>query len=225
MRSLAVRAGIGLAQQAVIMWLLVFGSAGSLHYWQGWAYWSVFTACAAVITLDLMRRDHALLERRLRAGPTAERRRGQRVIQAAASVLFVGLLVASCLEHRFGGSHVPPAVVVAANVLVVAGFAIVGAVFRANTFTSATIEVANDQRVITTGPYRIVRHPMYAGATVLLIATPLALGSWWALLVLPVFIAVLVWRLLDEERVLVAALPGYADYRSTTRARLIPGVW
>ena len=119
----------------------------------------------------------------------------------------------------------PPAVVIAANVLVAAGFAIVGAVFRENTFASSTIEVVSDQRVITTGPYRIVRHPMYAGAVVLLAATPLALGSWWSLLVVPLFIGVIVWRLLDEERVLAATLPGYAAYLATTRARLIPGIW
>lgn len=225
MRSLAVRATAGLAQLAVIMLALVFASAGSLGFWQGWLYWAVFTACAATITIDLMRRDQALLERRLRAGPSAERRPGQRVIQAAAGVMFVALLVGSCLDYRFGGSDVPPAVVAVADVLVAVGFAIVGAVFRANTFTSATIEIASDHRVITIGPYRIVRHPMYAGATVLLAATPLALGSWWALVIVPPFIAVLAWRLLDEERVLVAELPGYAAYRSTTRARLVPGIW
>ena len=210
---------------AVIMWLLVFGAAGSLRFWQGWLYWAVFIGCAAVITVDLLRRDHALLERRLRAGPAAERKPTQRVIQSLASVLFVGLLVAPCLDYRFAGSHVPLAVVIAANVLVVAGFAIVGAVFRENTFTSATIEVARDQRVISTGPYRIVRHPMYAGAVVLLTATPLALGSWWSLLVVPLFIGVIVWRLLGEERVLAATLPGYVEYLATTRARLIPGIW
>jgi len=222
---LAVRASAGLAQLAVIMWLLIFGAAGSLRFWQGWLYWAVFTACAAVITVDLLRRDQALVERRLRAGPAAEKRPMQRVIQALASVLFGALMAAPCLDYRFAGSHVPPAVVIAANVLVVVGFAIVGAVFRENTFTSATIEVASDQRVITTGPYRIVRHPMYAGAMVLLAATPPALGSWWSLLVMPLFIGVIVWRLLDEERLLAATLPGYVEYLATTRARLIPGIW
>ncbi len=111
------------------------------------------------------------------------------------------------------------------DALVALGFAVVFLVFRANTFASSTIEVAQEQRVIDTGPYAVVRHPMYAGGLVLVAGIPLALGAAVGLVTLPVFVAVLAWRLVDEERVLVAQLPGYAAYRARVRYRLAPGIW
>jgi protein-S-isoprenylcysteine O-methyltransferase Ste14 len=129
------------------------------------------------------------------------------------------------LDHRFSWSRVPLAVVVAGDVLVGVGFLIVFLVFRENSFASAVVEVSAAQKVIDTGPYARVRHPMYAGALVLLAGIPLALGSLFGLLVLVPFAAILVARLLDEERFLVRELPGYAAYRQKTRYRLIPYVW
>jgi protein-S-isoprenylcysteine O-methyltransferase Ste14 len=119
-----------------------------------------------------MHRDPALLERRLRAGAGAETEKSQKIIQAVANVAFLALIIVPGLDHRFGWSHLPVSVVLTGDGLVVLGLFIVFLVFRENTYTSGIIEVAADQRVISTGPYRVVRHPMYAGALVMILGMP-----------------------------------------------------
>jgi protein-S-isoprenylcysteine O-methyltransferase Ste14 len=135
------------------------------------------------------------------------------------------MLVVPAVDHRFGGSGLPAVVVLAGDVLVVGGFLMVFFVFRENTFASATVEVAREQRVISTGPYALVRHPMYAGSLVWLIGMSLALGSKWGPLVLLLILPALMWRLLDEEKLLTDNLPGYWEYCQTVRYRLLPHVW
>jgi protein-S-isoprenylcysteine O-methyltransferase Ste14 len=137
----------------------------------------------------------------------------------------VALLVVPALDHRHGRSAVPLGGVVAGDALVALGFYFIFLVYRENTFTSATIEVAPNQTVVSTGPYAIVRHPMYASGLLYLLGTPLALGSLWGLAVLAGMLPFLIWRLLDEERLLTEQLPGYRDYRQKVRYRLVPGVW
>ena len=225
MATLKVRAWLSLAALMTVLGLLLFIAGGTIRYWQAWVYLSLFCALSAVITLDLLRRDPALLERRMRGGPTAERRPLQRILMLGASVGFVALLVVPALDYRFGWSVVPHWGVFLGDVLFVIGFGLVGRVYRENSYTSATIEVAQGQRVISTGPYAIVRHPMYASASLYLIGTPLALGSYWGLLVLAGMLPLLVWRLRDEERLLAAELPGYTAYQKRVRYRLVPRVW
>jgi protein-S-isoprenylcysteine O-methyltransferase Ste14 len=208
-----------------VIGLLLFVSAGTIRYWQGWAYLVVFTGASALITEFLLRRDPALLERRMQGGPTAEKRPVQRVIMLGASASFIGLLVVPALDHRFQWSSVPIGVVVAGNVLIVVGYFLIALVYRENTFTSATIEVAKDQHVVSTGPYAIVRHPMYASATLYLVGTPLALGSYWGLTAVAAMIPFLIWRLFDEERLLATSLPGYTEYQRKVRHRLVPFIW
>jgi protein-S-isoprenylcysteine O-methyltransferase Ste14 len=223
--GLAVRAWLSRAVLVTIIGAVLFGCAGTPRYWQAWVYLTLFVALSAAITLDLLRRDPALLERRMKGGPTAERRPLQRFIMLGASLGFVGLLVVPALDFRNGWSSVPVSGVVIGDVLFAIGFGFVGLVYRENTYTSATIEVTAGQRVIDTGPYAVVRHPMYASALLYLIGTPLALGSYWGLLGLAVMLPFLVWRLLDEERLLARELPGYADYQARVRHRLIPCLW
>jgi protein-S-isoprenylcysteine O-methyltransferase Ste14 len=223
--SLAVRAWLSLAVLAAIVGALLFGCAGTLQYWQAWLYLSLFIGLSAGLTKNLLKRDPALLERRMKGGPTAERRPVQRLIMVGASLGFISLLVIPGLDFRFGWSSVPVAGVVFGNVLFALGFGYIGRVYRENTYTSATIEVAAGQRVIDTGPYAVVRHPMYASALLYLIGTPLALGSYWGLLGMVLMLPALVWRLLDEERMLAQELPGYPEYQARVRHRLIPGVW
>jgi protein-S-isoprenylcysteine O-methyltransferase Ste14 len=225
MASLATRAWVSLVILAAVMGLLVFGAAGTIDYWQGWLYLAVFFAVSVLTTLDLIHRDPALLERRMRGGPTAESRPTQKRVMFGASAGFISLLVIPALDRRFHWSTVSAAVVLLGNVLVVIGFYFIFRVYRENTYTSATIEIAQDQTVVTTGPYAIVRHPMYASALLYVIGTPLALGSWWGLIGVAVMLPFLVWRLLDEERMLVANLAGYTDYQRKVRFRLIPGAW
>jgi protein-S-isoprenylcysteine O-methyltransferase Ste14 len=225
MDRLVFRAYAGLAFLAAAIATLLFASAGTLAYGKGWAFWALFVGAALAITMYLARADPSLLERRVAAGPAAERRIFQRAVQSLASIGFLALLVLPGLDYRWGWSHVPLALVALGDALVVASFALIFRVFRANTFTSGTIEVARDQTVVTTGPYGVVRHPMYSGGLLLFVATPLALGSWWGLLVVLPMTAVIVARLLDEERLLRESLPGYTAYCRRLRWRLLPGVW
>lgn len=223
--TLNAKAWLSLVCLALVMGVLVFVPAGTLDYWQAWVYLSVFLCASALITLDLMRRDPDLLKRRMRGGPTAEKTPAQRVIMSFAPLGFVSLLVVAGFDRRLGSSAVPVPAVAAGEVLTAVGFYFISLVYRENTFTSATIEVTEGQRVISTGPYRIVRHPMYASASLYLLGTPLALGSWWAFVGVGLMLPFLIWRLLDEERLLARDLPGYRQYQLRVRSRLIPGVW
>jgi protein-S-isoprenylcysteine O-methyltransferase Ste14 len=225
MTNLNVKAWFALIALALVMGLLLFGCAGTVSYWQGWAYLTIFTTASALTTRYLMAKDPALLERRMSGGPTAETRPTQKVIMWGASISFIAMLVVPALDVRFEGPTVSPVATVAGDLLVAIGFYLIFLVYRENTFTSATIEVAADQKVISTGPYAIVRHPMYASASLYLIGTPLALGSLWGFVPLGVMIPFLIWRLFDEERFLAKNLPGYADYQRRVRHRLIPFVW
>jgi protein-S-isoprenylcysteine O-methyltransferase Ste14 len=223
--SLALKSLFGIAFLAVAMALLLFVPAGTLHYWQAWLYLAIFFVITGLITLYLMRKDPDLLRRRLRGGPTAEGESSQRLIMLLASAGFIGLLVVSALDHRFHWSSVPLFLVLAGELLTAIGFYVTFLVYRENTFAAATIEVETGQHVISTGPYAVVRHPMYAGGLIYLLAMPLALGSFWGLLVFVPLVPVLVWRLLDEEQFLGRNLPGYLEYRSRVRWRLLPGVF
>ena len=222
---LAVRAFLSLAAYTVAMALLLFVPAGTVRYWQGWVYLAIVVGAALVTMLDLLARDPALLERRMVGGPMAEKRPAQKVIMVVASAAFIAMVVVPALDRRFGWSHVPLGIVIVGDLLVLLGFAFVFFVYRANTYTSATIEVAENQTVISTGPYGLVRHPMYASVTLYVLGTSLALGSWWGLLAGVLMIPVLVWRLFDEERMLAAQLPGYTAYQQRVRRRLVPFVW
>ena len=223
--GLITRAILGLLFLLLVLAAGLFTSAGSFGYWQGWGYLGIFGGCTTAITVWLIRNDRELLARRVQAGPVAEKRRGQQVIQTVASLLFICLFVVSGLDFRLGCTHVPTAVVVVCNFLVALGFLVVSRVFRANRFTSGTIEVAPGQRVIEHGPYAHVRHPMYAGAGLLILSTPPALGSWAALPLSLGVLLVLIARILDEERFLSANLAGYRDYLLKVRYRLVPFVW
>jgi protein-S-isoprenylcysteine O-methyltransferase Ste14 len=225
MHGLAARAWIALTALLVVMGLVLFVCAGTLRYWQAWVYLAIFAVASALTTLFLLGHDRALLERRMRGGPTAEGRPQQKLIMLGTSLCFIALLVVPALDRRFAWSSVPGALVAAGAVLMTISFALIARVYRENSFTSATVEIAPDQRVITSGPYALVRHPMYASALLYLIGTPLVLGSYWGLVPFAVTIPLLVWRLFDEERLLAASLPGYREYQSQVRRRLIPFVW
>jgi len=223
--TLNARAWLALAILALAVAALLFSCAGTLRYWHAWVFLAVFIGASTAITLDLMRRDPALLERRMRGGPTAEKEASQRVIMLFTSAGFSALLVVPALDFRYHWSQVPLLAVVIGNVLVAVGFYFIALVYRENTFTSATVQVVADQKVVTTGPYAIVRHPMYASALLYLIGIPMALGSWWGFIPLAAMLPFLIWRLLDEERLLTRELAGYREYRSRVRYRLVPFVW
>jgi protein-S-isoprenylcysteine O-methyltransferase Ste14 len=206
----------------IVVALFLFLPAGSLLYWQAWVYLGVLFIPMIAVVNYFMKRDPGLLERRMR---TREKYEPQKRIQALTGVLFfLGFLIPG-LDYRFGWSFVPVPLVLAADVVVALGYLLIFLVFRENSYTSRIIDVEPGQRVVTTGPYALIRHPMYLGVTLMFLATPLALGSWVAVplfLLVPVF---LVFRIRNEEEVLVRELPGYADYCSDVQYRLIPGIW
>jgi protein-S-isoprenylcysteine O-methyltransferase Ste14 len=225
MSTLTMRAFRALSILVVVMAALLFIPAGTLDYWQAWTFLAVYVALSVVMTLHLAKRDPRLLERRMSGGPFAEKRTSQKFIMAFTSLGFFGLLVIPAFDHRFGWSQMPASVAVAGDGLMALGWLAVFFVFKENTFTSATVELAPDQRVISTGLYALVRHPMYAGALVMLLGIPIALGSWWGVLVIVAILPVLIFRLIDEEQFLAGNLPGYAEYQAKVRDRLIPRVW
>ena len=223
--ALERQAFLGLGALAAVVGGLLFAVAGTVRYTEAWIFLGTFFGASLAVTLYLMRRDPKLLERRVKAGPVAEQRPRQRLIQALASCAFLAIIAAPALDHRLGWSRVPPAVVAAGDLLVAFGFLVVFRVFKENSYASAVIEVGAEQKVIDTGPYALVRHPMYAGALLLLAATPPALGTLVALPLVAALAAVLVARIVDEERLLSAELPGYRDYCREVRHRLVPHVW
>jgi protein-S-isoprenylcysteine O-methyltransferase Ste14 len=223
--SLNAKAWLSLSIVTLAIALLLFIPAGTIHYWQAWVYVGIYFGASFLILLYLMKRDPALLKRRMRGGPTAEKTKPQRAAMFLASLGFIAAMVVPALDHRFRWSSVPVYCVFAGDLLTSLWFCIMLLVFRENTFSAATIQIAEGQTVISTGPYAVVRHPMYAGGLFSFFGTPLALGSWWGLLALVAVLPALVWRLLDEERFLLANLPGYAEYAARVRYRLIPGVF
>jgi protein-S-isoprenylcysteine O-methyltransferase Ste14 len=225
MQTLTAKAFRALLLLIAAMAALLFIAAGTLDYWQAWIFLAVYFALSVAITLYLVKKDPALLARRMSGGPFAEKQTAQKIIMSFTSLGFIGLLVVPALDHRFGWSNMPPSVALAGDGLMALGLLGVFFVFKENTFTSATIELAPDQQVISSGPYALVRHPMYASALVLLLGIPIALGSWWGVLALFAILPALIWRLIDEEKFLARNLPGYVEYQQKVRYRLIPWVW
>jgi protein-S-isoprenylcysteine O-methyltransferase Ste14 len=209
----------------LLMAVLLFVPAGTFDYWQAYVFIAVFVGGSAAITVYLAIKDPQLLERRMHVGPTAEKQPTQKIIMVFALLGFIALLVVPAFDRRFMWSPVPPYVSVLGDLLVTLGFCLVYFVIRENSYAASTIQIAEGQTVISTGPYAVVRHPMYAGVLPLLIGTPLALGSWWGLFALILFMPALIWRLLDEERFLHKNLPGYTEYTQKVRYRLVPFVW
>jgi len=209
----------------IVLGVLIFVPAGTLAYWQGWAFIAVFAISTNIIGVYLARNDPVLLERRRKVGPSAETRPAQKIIIALSFAVFIALLVVSALDYRFGWSEVPVWVSLLGNALVALGLMVDLRVFRENSYGGSTIEMTEGQRVITTGPYALVRHPMYVGVLIMALGVPLALGSWWGLILVLVTVPLLVLRIFDEERMLRSQLEGYEAYARRVRYRLVPGLW
>lgn len=225
MNSLTVRVLTQTFFGLTVFAAMIFLPAGTWHYWQGWVFIATFTLCTTLYTFYNAIYDRALLARRMNAGPKNEKETSQKIIMSLAGLCFVALIALSALDFRLQLSPVPPYVSIIADAIVALSFLAIFFVTKENSFAAANITVESGQKVIDTGPYAYVRHPMYASAFWMLLAIPLCLGGWYGVLLNIPFMPVLLWRLLDEERVLRRDLPGYTEYTSRVRYRLIPYIW
>ena len=212
---------VGIAAFAV----LLFVPAGTVNYWQGWAFLAVFSAASFGPTLYMARLDPATLERRMQAGVKAETRPVQKVVIAGTFLAFAAILVVPALDYRFGWSQVPAWLSILGDVMVATGLGLTMLVVYQNRYAAANITVEDGQPLVSTGLYGIVRHPMYFGNVILTVGMALALGSYWALLLVPVGTLLMAVRILDEEKMLTAELDGYRQYTQKVRYRLVPLIW
>lgn len=201
---------------------ILFIPAGTLDFYQAWAYMAVVFIPAAFVVAYFLVKDPAFLERRFK---TREKEARQQLVVKLSGILFLVGFAIPGLDRRFGWSHVPFELVVAADALVLLGYIICFFVFRENSYAGRTIEVVEGQKVVSSGPYSIIRHPMYFGVIMMYAATPISLGSYWALPPFLLVIPILVMRILNEEEVLARELPGYEEYRKKVPYRLIPLLW
>jgi protein-S-isoprenylcysteine O-methyltransferase Ste14 len=206
----------------IFMGLMLFLPAGTLDYWQAWIYFGVLLIPVSFVVFYFLKNDPELLERRMRM---KEKEQKQKTIQIFGIIIFLIGFITCGLDYRYHWSNVPVYLIIVANAIVLSGYIFVFLVLRENSYASRIIEVEEDQKVITTGPYAIVRHPMYLGVLVMYLFTPFALGSYWAIIFFLPLIPLLVSRLLYEEEMLLRELPGYKEYCQKTRYHLIPFIY
>jgi len=220
--SLKSKLALRFPLSAVVMGALLFIPAGSLKFWQGWVYLIALYVPGLSAFVYFYRRDPQVVERRLLY---REKVREQKLIMTFVYITFAVAFLLPGLDHRFGWSHPPLRLTVFSQAVVFCGYLMTLWVLKVNRFAARTVQVEPGQTVISTGPYRIIRHPMYLGGSVMFLFTPLALGSYFALPAFALIVPLLVFRLLGEERVLRQELPGYAEYCLRTRFRLVPFIW
>lgn len=221
-RDLVIKAVSRYALAMLALGLMFFLPAGTLRYWQAWVYLFILFTPMAFVLCYLLRNDPDLLERRLRM---QEREATQKRVIEVSLLLFLFAFLLPGFDRRFGWSHVHPAVVIAADIAFLAGYGLFLLVLKENRYAARTIQVEAGQKVIQTGPYAVVRHPMYSATLLMYLSSPLALGSYWAVIPMLAYPVLLAARIRNEERLLLQELEGYREYMAKVRYRLIPKVW
>jgi protein-S-isoprenylcysteine O-methyltransferase Ste14 len=221
-RAVAWSAAVKVAAAWILLPLFFLATGGDLAWWNAWIYCAVLLVPMTLFIAHMARHDPEFIARR---SMMREKEKTQRWVQVVGTPLLLAALAIPGLDRRLGWSCVPLAAVAGAFALALVGYLVVVRVFLENRWAGRTIETYAGQQVISTGPYAVVRHPMYAGTSLLYLATPLALGSWWGMLPALGVILVFVFRIRNEEEVLVRELAGYAEYRRKVRQRLVPFVW
>jgi protein-S-isoprenylcysteine O-methyltransferase Ste14 len=211
--------------QSVAFGLMLFLAAGTFNYWQAWVFLVVAALSTSIPSCYLLRTNPVALQRRMRAGPTAETRVVQKVLIVGGYLSLAATFVVSVLDHRFGWSPVPTAICLVGDVLVAVGIVVQMLVVIQNSHAAATVRVEAGQTLISTGLYGLVRHPMYTGNVIMMIGIPLALGSYWGLVFVVPGLIVLALRVRDEEKLLQEELDGYREYTRKVRYRLVPCMW
>ncbi|ORB61888.1 methyltransferase family protein [Mycolicibacterium tusciae] len=224
MKTVPKMLALGLVEP-VVFGLILFLAAGTFDYWQAWVFLVVFAVSGWVPSIYLMRTNPVALERRMRGGPTAETRTTQKIVMGSSWLSLAGMFAVSALDHRFGWSSVPTALCLIGDVLVAVGLSVMMLVVIQNSHAAATVRVEAGQKVISTGFYGMVRHPMYTGNVIMMVGIPLALGSYWGLVFVIPGVIVLAFRIRDEEKLLRQELDGYREYTQKVRYRLVPAVW
>ena len=224
-----MKTGVRLAASSIwglaVLGALLFLPAGTLNYWQAWVFIGVFTAATIIPSIYLARTNPAALRRRMRGGPLAEGRAIQKIVIIGAFLDLFAMVVLSVFDHRMGWSSVPAWLCLLGDVLIAAGIGFAMLVIVQNNYAAATVTVETGQFVASRGVYKVVRHPMYVGNVIMMVGIPLALGSYWGLLLVIPGVLVLVSRILDEEKMLTQELGGYREYTQRVRYRLLPYVW
>ena len=220
--KLLFRAIAKFAAGLLLVAALLFLPAGTLAYPGGWRFIGLLFVPMLILGAVLFVKSPTLLEKRLNA---KEKEGAQKGVLALSALLFIAGFVVAGLDHRFGWSSVPPWAIILASAVLLISYALYAEVMRENAYLSRTVEVQEGQQVVDTGLYGIVRHPMYAVTLWLFLSIPVVLGSWWSLLCFAPYIAVIILRIHNEEKVLTRSLPGYAEYKTRVKYRLIPFVW
>ena len=206
----------------VCLGLLILLPAGTFDYWQVYVYTAALVTPMIFVLFYFLKNDPWFLERRTRA---KEKEKLQIVVQIVLSFIFLSGFIISGFDRRFGWSYIPVYIVILADIVILSGYLIIFFVFKQNSYASRVVEVDRNQKVISTGLYGIVRHPMYVGVLIMFIPTPIALGSYWGLIPMATIPLAIVFRILNEENVLCKNLPGYKEYCQKIKYRLIPFVW
>jgi len=196
--------------------------AGTFNYWQVYLYFSVLVIPMVFVLFYFLKRDPKFLERRTKG---TEKVKEQKLIQLINLPVFMAAFIIPGLDRRFGWSDIPPEVIIATDALILGGYLLVFLVFRQNSYASRIIEIDKEHKVITTGLYSLVRHPMYLGVLIMYLPTPLALGSYWGLIPMALLPVSLVLRIVNEEKILKENLEDYNDYCLKTKYRLVPYLW
>lgn len=224
MKAVLKTMAVGLIEP-VVFGLILFLVAGTFDFWQAWVFLAVFALSTWIPGVYLMRTNPDALKRRMRAGPTAETRAKQKAFIAGWYLCLLSVFVVSALDHRFDWSRVPTAVCLVGDVLVAVALGAVMLVVIQNSYAAAVVRVEEGQKLVSTGLYGLVRHPMYTANVILVLGIALALGSYWGLLVVVPAVFVLGLRIRDEEKLLQDELAGYREYTQEVRHRFLPGVW
>ena len=206
----------------LVLALLILLPAGTFNFWQVYVYFGVLLVPMIFVLFYFLKNDPKFLERRTKG---KEREKQQVIIQMLSTLIFLAGFIIPALDHRFSWSNVPAYTSIVADGIILLGYLIIFFVFRQNSYASRIIEVDEEQKVISTGLYGLVRHPMYVGVLIMYIPTPLALGSYWGLIPFALLPLSLALRILNEEKVLSENLKGYKEYCQLTRYRLIPFIW
>ena len=204
----------------LVMGIVLFLPAGSLHYWQAGVYWSGFTVLTLFITIYFSSKNPAFLSRRMKYKEKKTTKKPPVFFN-----LWVLCYIIPGLDFRFHWSFMPDWIAILSNIIVFLGYIFIIRVFMENSYASTIIQVENEQKVISTGPYAIVRHPMYFGLIIMILFTPVALGSYWAIIPALLIIPMNIFRIKSEEALLLNELPGYIEYSKKTKYRLIPYIW